>query len=239
VIREDVSLLPPFLPPKQSARWTTLMLIVTMVVAWVGVGINLNEVRDLFAAARGEQVMLGSRIAQIYTNWILLFSQLALLGVAGTSFILWLYQVRANLRAFGARRMDYGRQWCVLGFVIPGLNFYRPYQVMAEIWQASAPQNLDPFDWRNVAISKLVPTWWGVCLACAGFEFLALLTSFNSGLSLPRLQVVAILNILADTSAALACCLTIFMVSRVSHAQLDKWDKLESRGLLGASSAPA
>ena len=149
MIREDVSLLPPFLSPKQSARWTTLTLIVTMVVAWVGVGINLNEARDLVAAARGEQVMLGSRIAQIYTNWILLFSQLALLGVAGTSFILWLYQVRANLRAFGARRMDYGREWCVLGFVIPGLNVYRPYQVMAEIWQASAPQNLDPFDWRE------------------------------------------------------------------------------------------
>lgn len=239
MIREDVSLLPPFLSPKQSARWTTLTLIVTMVVAWVGVGINLNEVRDLVAAARGEQVMLGSRIAQIYTNWILLLSQLALLGVAGTSFILWLYQVRANLRAFGARRMAYGREWCVLGFVIPGLNVYRPYQVMAEIWQASAPQNLDPFDWRNVAISKLVPAWWGACVATAGFELLALLTSFNSGLSLPRLQVVAILNILADTSAALACCLTIFMVSRVSDAQLDKWDRIESRGLLGGSSAPA
>ena len=53
MIREDVSLLPPFLPPKQSARWTTLMLIVTMVVAWVGVGINLNELRDLFEALHG------------------------------------------------------------------------------------------------------------------------------------------------------------------------------------------
>ncbi len=237
--REDVSLLPPFLPPKQSGRWATLILIVTMIVAWIGVGINLNELRDLFAAARGERVMLGSRVAQIYTNWILLVTQLALVGVAGFSFIMWLYQVRANLRAFGARRMDYSREWCILGFVIPGLNFYRPYQVVAEIWQASSPQNLDPFDWRNVAVSRLVPAWWAACVATAGFELMALLTSFNSGLSLPRLEVVALLNVLADSSAALACCLTIFIVSRVSDAQLTKWDKLESRELLGGGSAPA
>lgn len=237
--REDVSLLPPFLPPKQSGRWATLILIVTMIVAWIGVGINLNELRDLFAAARGERVMLGSRIAQIYTNWILLITQLALVGVAGFSFIMWLYQVRANLRAFGARRMDYSREWCILGFVIPGLNFYRPYQVVAEIWQASSPQNLDPFDWRNIAVSRLVPAWWAACVATAGFELMALLTSFNSGLSLPRLEVVALLNVLADSCAALACCLTIFIVSRVSDAQLRKWGKLESRELLGGGSAPA
>ena len=237
--REDVSLLPPFLHPKRSARWATLMLIVTMIVAWVGVGINLNELRDLFAAARGERVMMGSRVAQIYTNWILLFTQLALVGVTGFSFIMWLYQARANLRAFGARRMDYGREWCILGFLIPGLNFVRPYQVTAEIWQASSPQNLDPFDWRTIAISRLVPAWWAVCVACAGFELMALLTSFNSGLSLPRLQIVALLNVLADTCAALACCLTIFVVSRISNAQLSKWVKLESRALLGGGSAPA
>ena len=60
------------------------------------------------------------------------------------------------LRAMGLRRLRWGRHWVVSGFLVPGLNLVRPYQVMREVWQGSHPDNLDPFNWRAVPVPPLL-----------------------------------------------------------------------------------
>lgn len=228
-MRGEASLLPLFTNPTFAARFSSLGMLVVMVIGGVSVGLNLNEVRDLLAASSGGQVTPGSRISHLLTSRGLLGVYLGAVAFTATFFMLWLLQVRANLRAFGARRMSYGREWTLLAFLTPGLNLVRPYQVVAEIWQASQPQTLDPKGWRNVPVSPLVSSWWITCLSVLLLHLLAFALSYKSGLSLYRLLAVSVFNILAYGASTVAAGLSLFLVNRLTDAQFIKFDLFESQ----------
>jgi hypothetical protein len=45
--------------------------------------------------------------------------------------------------------------------------FFRPYQVMVEIWKGSTPRAAREatFDWKTESVSALLPWWWGSWIA--------------------------------------------------------------------------
>ena len=40
--------------------------------------------------------------------------------------------------------------------------FFRPYQVVAEVWRGSNPDMLPDIDWKSGAVSALLGWWWGL-----------------------------------------------------------------------------
>ena len=232
----EASLLPPFVSPRKTSRWPVRLLIATVAVAWVAVGIDLREVWDLVGALRGIEVDAGMRQAQFETTgwmfWILGTLSLA----AGIAFLAWLYQARINIRALGMRRMRYSRNWCIWAFVIPVMNAFRPYQVMREIWKASDPESLDPFQWRSQPTPALVVLWWIAVLGAGGLRALTVMTSLGTDVNLQKLVLSGSLNLLADIALGLAAGVSVFIVTRLTNAQETKW-ALQSRAAENGSEA--
>ena len=221
---ENVSFRPPFIPLHTPARWATGLLIATLAMAWVAVGVDLAELRLLLRATGGDHVALEAREAQFTTNEILLWIQVTLFVATAVAFLAWLFQARVNLRAFGIRRPSYSRGWVVWGFLVPVVNLFRPYQVIREVWQASARKSHDAFNWRSLPVSKLLPAWWALFVGWGLLELMALLSNTGAGVNLAKLQLSRGLTTLADVCAAVSAFLACFMVARLSNAQQEKWE---------------
>lgn len=223
---EGATFRPPFISPWDTGRWAIGLLLITIALAWISVGIDLSNLSQTFQATRGERVPPDLRMAQFTTEAWLLLAQLATLLCTGFAFIAWLYQTRVNLRALGVRRPSYGRKWCILGFLIPGMNFFRPFQVMREVWQASSPGNLDAFTWRDQQPPPLLILWWVSFVGSLALRLLSLITSLGSGFSLPRIQLTISVLTLSDLAAGISAGLACYVVTRLSETQEEKWELL-------------
>ncbi|WP_369390587.1 DUF4328 domain-containing protein [Streptomyces sp. CG1] len=74
---------------------------------------------------------------------------------AGVPFLVWLWRARINAELIGgtaAHRRSRG--WVIGAWASPVANLWFPYQVVSDIWQASAP--------RRPAPATLVKAWWAL-----------------------------------------------------------------------------
>ena len=221
---QAIGLLPPYVSAQPAARWATALLLAAGATAWVAVGVDLAELLLLARASAGVSVEAIERTAQVQTARGLANAQLLIFVATAGAFLIWLYQARVNLRAFGVRRLSYARSWVVAGFLIPAANLFRPYQVANEVWRASDPASVDPFLWRELRAPRLVLAWWCAFLAYALLELLAQATDVSSELSFARLQMSAALRTGADIAAGGAAGLGILLVRSITEAQEEKWE---------------
>lgn len=82
--------------------------------------------------------------------------QLLLLLASAILVLTWFHRANHNARQLGAQGMVYTPGWAVGWFFVPFANFWKPYQVMKEIWQVSAA----PGDWTAQAVPWVLPVWW-------------------------------------------------------------------------------
>lgn len=210
---------PPFIPVDPLARATVWVLLAIVATSWIAVGVDLHELGLLWQASGGEHITATEREAWSFTQRVVFSLRAGLFAVTAVVFLTWLWQTRVNLRAMGLRRMRWARHWVVSSFLIPGLNVFRPYQVMREVWQGSHPDNLDPFNWRSVPVPPLLNLWWGAFVVWLGLASLAVLLGLGGGVTIPKLQLVSGVRLLSDVLAAVAAFLGIFVVGRISDAQ--------------------
>lgn len=220
----DANLLPPFIPPATLARWATGCLLASAGLAWIAVGVDLSALRLLFGGSDGAAVEEATRWAQRTTTSWLFGARLACLVVTAIAFLAWLYQARVNVRALGARRLRYERSWTLLGFLVPVLNVFRPYQVMREIWQASDPEVENAFAWKTAPVPPLLRCWWALFVGWAALLTLTGLSELGAGANLAKIQLSVGLQLLTDLIAGLAASLTCFVVLRLSETQQRKHD---------------
>jgi hypothetical protein len=77
---------------------------------------------------------------------------------AGVAFVVWLWRARINAELMsGAAAHRRSRGWVVGGWAAPVVNLWIPYQVVADIWRASAPRRSAPL--------TLVNAWWALFAA--------------------------------------------------------------------------
>ena len=220
------SLLPPFVSPRGLTLCVAGGLVIFALVAWLAVGVHLAHLRQLRLQLSGtavgalglHQVSTVIRIAQGV--------QAAVFGVTFLAFLAWLYRLRANLRALGVRKLDFARHWSVLGFLIPVVNFVVPYQVMAEVWRASDPSVLDPFEWRSVEPPRILTLWWGSMVIAATLELAAFGLGQTAGVVAFKSLVASGVAVLADAVTAVCASLGYFVVTRIAAAQTAKYQRL-------------
>jgi hypothetical protein len=214
-MNEHESLLPPYVPTRRSVRVLGALFVASAAVSWIAVGADFSALR---LATSGHTVVPQERLAHARAGQIVSAAQLVCLLVTGGTFLAWLHRVRVNVRAFGVRRLAYGREWTFLGFLVPALNALRPYQVVREIWKASDPSTGDPLGWKSVASPPLLALWWALFVAYFALEALA---AFSLGVaqSLPRIQMGHAIGLAADVCGALSASFAYFVVVRISEAQ--------------------
>ena len=216
---ESPSMRELYFSTRRTARLLGLLFMVVAALGWVAAGYDLGELHVIWSeeplapAAVLAHDAAGERIAAV---------QIALALVLAAVFVPWLHQARANVRALGARRMRFRREWTWLGFVIPVLNAYRPYQVVSEVWRTSDPASVDPLGWQRLQASRLVLAWWS---GLAGWVALAscaeLLLQLAPGVA--HVQIAHALALAGDVSAAVSASLGYFLVLRISALQDAKW----------------
>jgi len=232
-MNREASLLPPYVSTRFSRRCVAGMLLASAAVAWLAVGVNFAEIRRVRLVADGGTTTAHERVAYELTGRAVRGSQIALMLGTGTIFLIWLYRARVNVRAFGARRLRFSRNWTVIAFLIPFANIVLPYRVIREVWQASDPSTTAPFDWRVVRPGPLLSVWWALFVCYIWFELAAIIMTQTGSYSYERLQLTYGMALVADVAAALAAALCYFVVVRISDAQERKWKlqgEIESPG---------
>jgi Domain of unknown function (DUF4328) len=131
-------------------------------------------------------------------------TQLVLLVVTAACFITWLYlEYRRVQRANEPTRFEAG--WAIGAWFVPFLNWFRPYQVMADVWNATAG--------RRAKSRALVGAWWGCYIGS-----LLILVAADSGEDTPTLEDALHENALYIARAVLvlvAAVLALLMVCAV------------------------
>jgi hypothetical protein len=219
---DSLNLRPLYFSTRRIARVLGVLFVIGASLGWVAAGYDLGELRSLHSgAALDSSAVLaharaGERIAAAQIAFALLVAAL---------FVPWLHQARANVRALGARRLRYGREWTWLAFVVPIVNAYRPYQVVCEVWRGSDPASVDPLGWQRLPAARLVLGWW---IGLAGWVGLALLAGLLIRVApgVAHVQIAHAFALAGDVGAAVSASLGYFLVARISAAQDAKWARL-------------
>jgi hypothetical protein len=127
-------------------------------------------------------------------------------------FCFWLYRANANARALGAEGMRFSPGWAVGWLFVPIMNFFRPYQVVREIWKASDPHASS--QWDQLPTPALIKTWWATSLL-SYFEIRLINPSITREL-VTFLMVGVAIKVLAQV---VNCLLAILLVRRIHHRQ--------------------
>jgi hypothetical protein len=229
-MNEHTSLLPPFVPTRRSVRALGTLFVLSAALSWVAVGYDFSEVRlAALSIAEGHSIAPQTRLAHAATGRYVMVAQIVMLTATGLTFLAWLHRVRVNVRALGVRRLSFRREWTILGFLVPFVNAFRPYQVVKEIWQASDPSTGDPMAWRRVAAPRLLAAWWALFVAYFLLEALSL-TVIHAAVSVGQIRVGYLTALVADVCAGLSASFAYFVVVRISEAQ-DAKRRAYGRGL--------
>ena len=106
--------------------------------------------------------------------------------LVGILFLRWFYVAYSNLAQLGMHEPRYSNGWTVFGFIIPFLNFVRPYQVMRELWDQldlAARNNFATLNLPKMQ-SRNVNRWWTLYLSMlipgsVGDQFANRATTYN------------------------------------------------------------
>ena len=215
---DRLSMTPPYVPTRAASQVVCAVFVLGAVVSWIAAGYDLGEIRVVGSIQSGESLEPAERLAHAKAGQILGWAQgITALLIAG-AFVPWLFQMRANVRALGAAGMRFRRHWAYLAFVVPFLQFWRPLQVVSEVWRASDPEASDPLDWQSRPRPRLVLVWW---CALLGWVFLEAISGLTLHLAhdLASIQAAYGLSLIADICAALAASLGYFVVTGIQSAQ--------------------
>ncbi|MCZ6749577.1 MAG: DUF4328 domain-containing protein [bacterium] len=92
--------------------------------------------------------------------------QVVMYAVAAIAFLLWVYRANRQVRVLGAAGLRFTPGWAVGWWFVPVMNLFRPYQVVKEVWLASAPGAVPEGgeDWKQGRAPGLLGWWWGLVI---------------------------------------------------------------------------
>lgn len=145
-------------------------------------------------------------------------------------FLMWMHRASRNLRPLGSHGQRFSPGWAVGWWFIPIMFFFRPYQVMAELWRGSNPDAYPDggAGWKGGSVSALLGWWWGLWIASG------LVGYVGFGLGIDRVfdpdailsSTVLQWDILSNALAIPAGVLAILVVLRITRRQEEKHKKL-------------
>jgi hypothetical protein len=216
--------LPPYISTRFTARLLTILLLITAAVSGLSAGFEISQLHVLSGIGDYADVDEETRWTYTFIRNTLLVSRLLLYGSIGIAFITWLHRCRINVRAFGCRRFRYSRIWAIIGFIIPIVNFFRPYQVVSEVWRASDPRSVEtPVAWINMPVSRFVLAWWVVLLTSAILEILAAGLLTSAGVTVNDLLAARSIGVLVGITSASSAILAYLVISGIEESQQEKW----------------
>lgn len=161
---------------RDSTRLTLSLIAVLaafVVLAEVGIWSTFLEIALLERALSVGHVLAGDLAADQDRRALVGGLQLLIFVVASGLFLRWIHRMNANAHALSASGMRYGPGTSVAWFLVPVLQFWKPLDVLRELFRASHPDHIE--DWRSAPIPHLLSLWWTLWLCFLLTSALALL----------------------------------------------------------------
>ncbi|MHC4974406.1 MAG: DUF4328 domain-containing protein [Planctomycetota bacterium] len=156
----------PYRPATKLVKWLTILLVAYAVICLLVAIAGWSEMqaadRRAELAQEGEEAWVDAYVTEpaLTGEDILVLLQVGVFITLIVLFCLWIPRANRNARALGAAGMQFTPRWCVIWYLIPIMNLFRPYQAMKEIWLASNPAA----GWQQRDVSPLLPLWWALWL---------------------------------------------------------------------------
>lgn len=165
--------------------------------------------------------------------------QFALLLVGAVAFIHWLRLVYANLTALGHPDLRFHRGWAIFGWFVPIISFFRPKQIVNDVWRGSDPIGSSGGEetWRE-PVPALFGLWWaGWLIANIGSN--AAGRYYLIAEEVGELQAATVAYLAFDAISALTAVLAWLVVRRTTRRQEERASRLGLGAELAGPPAPA
>ena len=176
----------------QDSTRLTLGLIAVLaafvVLAEVGIWSTFLEIDLLRRALAVGHVYEGELVADQNRRGLVGGLQLLAFVVIAGVFVRWIHRMSANAHALAASGMRYGPWGAVVWFFVPGLQFWKPLDVLGELFRASHPDHIE--DWETAPVPHILSLWWTLWLSFLLMSALAMLSDVWAG-SLGELYMAA------------------------------------------------
>ena len=203
----------------EKARWLTWLFIAGLCATVVILGMsvrNLWLLRSLQQGTGGEDAVRALEAGAVYAQFLWI-GLIGLLLITAFLFCLWVVDAQRNVRDLGAEHLTFTPGWAVGWFFVPIANLWKPYQMMRELWQASAR----PDNWPAVDVPPLVGLWWG---AWIGSRMLGTFINASAGPldtvpDLIRITWWSIMGSFVDIAAYLLVMKVVASITRMQQNQ--------------------
>jgi len=181
-----------------------------IIFLWIAAGLSAA---GLIYNLLGVHVLQSRRAAII---GIILVGALSLATIV--SFLAWFYRAYRNLDSTGVY-MLYAPGWAIGSFLVPFMNWIRPYRIMEEIWRENTEMVNDPNAAEPLTKNQpnaLLKWWWG-CWVLA--DIAGIFYTPKPALSDPVGLLAPTHNLLANVSLLLsivAAILAIQVIQKIS-----------------------
>lgn len=142
-------------------------------------------------------------------------------------FCFWIHRVSKNLEPLGVMNQRFSPGWAVGWWFVPIMGFFRPYQVMKEIWTGSHSFETD--------ISPIIGWWWALYLISSGVDQIAA-RGFLSSETAEDLLVADWVSLGGDLLNLVAMVLAVILIKQIASGQDVHYARLLADGELGGSS---
>ncbi|MEV0704707.1 DUF4328 domain-containing protein [Saccharopolyspora sp. NPDC050389] len=133
---------------------------------------------------------------------------------AGVVFLIWLWRARINAELLGGRSAHRrSRGWVIGGWFGPVVNLWFPYQVVSDIWRASAPRRPVP--------GGLITAWWVLFVAVTLIGQILLRSSLEE-ITEQGLQETANLSTLSTMLNMAAGVLIVVIITQITAWQTNR-----------------
>ena len=135
-------------------------------------------------------------------------------------FLVWFYRAYRNLHVtLGQKRMSYGKNMSVWGFLIPIMSLFVPYQITKEITTKNQRLLHKIFpDFKNITSYTLIGFWWATFIITNFVENFAFRTIFKTD-TIDELITSTQAYLVTDILDIIASVLAILLVMQVSKEE--------------------
>jgi|RhiMetdeSRZDD1v2_1073273.scaffolds.fasta_scaffold677685_1 hypothetical protein len=206
---------PTFVSGQGIAFIVAAGLSIYILISLAGASLDISQIGTLSKTPPGLRT---PSIELTASEAAMLLIRVLMIGVAMVTaifFLIWIYRAHKNLRALDATDLKYTPGWAIGGFFVPILNIVRPYQVVAEIWRASAPDaRRSRGVWTYESTPVFISLWWGFWLLSGFLDSISVVMVFGAGQTdqmvvASRYRIVYYLTSIACAALAIAVVLKI------------------------------
>ncbi|MEU9040466.1 MULTISPECIES: DUF4328 domain-containing protein [unclassified Kitasatospora] len=153
--------------------------------------------------------------ADDFSSFFTFWKGLVLVVAAGVVFLAWLWRARINAESLGGPSSQRrARGWTVGSWITPVANLWIPYQVVTDIWKASAPRRSNP--------GPLLAAWWGAWVIGGYVGRAYTYQVMQDALSEDDLRRAVYLGTVAAALDVLAGVLIIYTIHRIGSWQTQR-----------------